>query len=108
MRLPRSAATARCLAAALLLAGCATLVERRVADELADAGVPAAAASCMAEIWANDLSVEQIRGISRFARTVREDRETLTLGRLVDHVREWGDTQALRVVTTSAARCAFR
>ena len=93
---------------ATLAAGCSTVVEHRVETRLTDAGVPAGIASCMAEIWADDLSVEQIRGISRFANAVRDEEQTLTVGRLIDHVGEWNDPQALGVVTTSAARCAFR
>ena len=92
---------------AMLLAACSTVVEERVESGLADAGVPVSMASCMAGIWADELSVEQIRGISRFASQVRAERQTLTVGRLIDHVRDWNDPQALGVVTTSAARCAL-
>ena len=92
---------------ALMAAGCSTMAEQRVEDGLAEAGLPAAMASCMAEVWADELSVEQIRGIARFADAVREEEDALTVGRLVDHVREWNDPQALGVVTTSAARCAL-
>jgi hypothetical protein len=61
----------------------------------------------MASIWADDLSVGQIRGIARFASAVREEDRQLTVGRLIEHVRDWNDPHALRVVTSSAARCAL-
>ena len=98
--------TATLMAACLLAAGCQSVVEDRVEDGLTAAGVPAGMATCMANIWAQDLSVEQIRGISRLASRVRAERSTLTVGRLVEYVRA-NDPEALTVVTTSAARCAF-
>lgn len=84
------------------------MVENRVETELAEAGIPATTASCMAEIWARDLSSQQIKGIAQFANAVRDQERTLTIGNLIDHAREWNDPQALGVVTTSAARCALR
>ena len=90
----------------VLAARCQTIVEDRFEDGLTAAGVPAGMATCMANIWAQDLSVEQIRGISQLASRVRAERSTLTVGRLLDYVRT-NDPQALTVVTTSAARCAF-
>ena len=93
---------------ALFATACATVVEDRVETGLVDAGIPADIASCMAPIWTDELSTGQIRGISRFASSVRAEEERLTVGRLIDHVREWNDPQALGVITTSAARCAFR
>jgi uncharacterized protein YcfL len=92
--------------ACMLAAGCESVVEDRVEDGLTAAGVPAGMATCMANIWAQDLSVEQIRGISRLASRVQAERSTLTVGRLIEHVRT-NDPEALSVVTTSAARCAF-
>lgn len=91
----------------LLTAGCSTVIETRVEHELTEAGVPARMASCMAAQWSDKLSIDQIRGIGRFAAEVRAERETLTIGRLVQHVRDWNDPQALGVVTSSAASCAF-
>lgn len=106
----RPAACVALMASAILTplaAGCSAAVEQRVETGLAEAGLPPAMASCMAEIWADDLSVDQIREISRFADAVRDDDEALTVGRLVDHVRAWNDPEALAVVTASAARCAL-
>jgi len=107
MRLDLCAAIGTCSALVLLAGGCSAVVEDRVETGLTEAGVPAGMATCMADIWAEDLSVEQIRGISRFADSVREEGQRLTVGRLVEHAREWNDPQALGVVTSSAARCAF-
>ena len=96
-----------CLFAITAMGGCATVVESRVETALVDAGIPSGMAGCMAEIWADDLSVNQIRGISDFADNVRDDGDELTVRRLLGHVREWNDAEALAVVTTSAARCAI-
>ena len=93
--------------AALLLASCQTIVSNRVEDSLAEAGVPRGMADCMGNIWADDLSVDQIRGISEFAGRVKADGRRLTASRLLGHAREWGDAEALAVVTYSTARCAF-
>lgn len=95
------------LGASLLLAGCASVVESRVESGLVDAGIPSGPAACMAAIWAEDLSVEQIRGISTFIDGVRDEGDDLTAGRLIGYVSEWNDPRALAVVTASAARCAF-
>jgi hypothetical protein len=48
-------------------------------------------------IWANNLSTDQIRGIGRLANAVRDEGRTLTPGGLIDHVREWNDTQPARL-----------
>src|SRR5690349_10350914 len=90
------------LGLAALLGGCTAVVEDRVETRLADAGVPAGMAACMAEIWASELSVAQIKRIGEFASRVKAERATLTVPRLIDQVREWNDPQALGVVTSSA------
>lgn len=107
MSLRQTAQIVCCLALAPLASGCATMVENRVETGLAEAGIPTGLAGCMAEIWANDLSNNQIREIARFADAVRDKGQPLTPRRLIDHVGEWNDPKALRVVTMSAARCAF-
>jgi len=94
--------------AALTVSGCTTIKENRVEAALVEAGISPGMAGCMSEIWADDLSVSQLRGISRFADSIKEDGRSLTVGRLVGHVREWNDPEALGVVTTSVARCAVR
>ncbi len=96
-----------CTSAALLLAACATVVEQRVETGLVDAGIPAGPAACMADRWAGSLSTDQIRGIARFADAVKDEGRTLTARQLIGHAAEWNDPQALQVVVTSAARCAF-
>jgi hypothetical protein len=104
----RSFAVLAAAAAAVALGGCATIVENRVENALAEAGVPATMASCMAGEWADRLTISQIRGIQRFANNVRGEGTQLTPARLIAHARTWNDPQALQVVTVSAARCAFR
>lgn len=96
------------LAAFLLLAGCASVTEQRVESSLADAGVPPQMASCMAGEWVDRLSTDQIRDVSRFAKRLKADRERMTVALLVDHVAAWNDPEAALVISTSAARCAFR
>lgn len=93
---------------ALSLASCTAVVGDRVESALIDAGVPPAMAECMAPLWADRLSVSQIRGIQRFANDVRAEGRSLTAGRLLDHARTWNDPEALLVVASSAARCTFR
>ncbi|KLE34033.1 hypothetical protein [Aurantiacibacter luteus] len=95
------------IASAVLLTGCQTVVSERVEDSLIDAGVPSGMAECMGDIWADDLSIAQIQGISRFAKAVRAEGRRLTARSLIAHAREWNDLEALAVVTTSTARCAF-
>ena len=91
----------------LALSSCQTVVSERVEDSLIEAGVPRGMADCMGDIWADDLSIGQIRGIQRFATGVKAEGRRLTAGRLIAHAREWNDLEALAVVTTSTARCAF-
>ena len=92
----------------LLCAACSNVAEQRVETGLVEAGVPQGLASCMATDWADKLSVDQIREIARLAETVRAEQETLTVPRLIMHVRSWNDLEALAVVTSSATRCAFQ
>ena len=89
------------------LGGCQTVVSQRVEASLIEAGVPDTMANCMGDIWADDLSINQIRAIQRFANGVKADGRRLTAGRLIAHVREWNDLEALAVVTGSTVRCAF-
>ena len=100
--------TSLALVLAASLAACATVVEDRVETALVDAGLPRGMAGCMAPIWADRLSVGQLRDIRRFAGAVRAEGRQLTAGALVDHARAWNDPEALLVVTGSAARCALR
>lgn len=90
------------------LSSCNTVVENRVETALKDAGLSPGMAACMAPMWADRLSVSQIRGIQRFATDVRAEGRQLTVASLIDHARSWNDPEALLVVTSSAARCAIR
>ena len=96
------------LASALLLWGCAGMTESRVESSLADAGVPPRMAGCMAEKWVDRLSTDQIRDVSRFAKRLKADRERMTVALLVEHVAAWNDPEAVLVISSSAAQCAFR
>ena len=104
----RAATITGAITAALLLAGCASVTEQRVESSLSDAGVPPQMASCMAGEWVDRLSTEQIKDVSRFAKRLKRDRERMTVSRLVDHVAAWNDPEAMVVISTSAATCAFR
>jgi hypothetical protein len=104
---PSSRVAAALAGVLLTLGGCQAVVEDRVESGLIEAGVPAGMATCMAGIWAKDLSVGQIREISDLAARLKAERQTLTVGRLIDHARAWNDPAALAVVASSAARCAL-
>ena len=96
------------LGAALILpSACSTLVENRVETALVEAGVSPAMAGCMAPKWADRLTVDQIRGIGRFADNVRSEGRRLTIAALIEHARAWNDVRALEVVVSSAASCAL-
>jgi hypothetical protein len=94
-------------AGSVLASGCSAIVTDRVAAGLIEAGLPERMAHCMAPIWAERLSVRQIRRISQLGAEVRADGGSLTAFGLIDRVRRMNDPEAVQVVTSSAARCAL-
>ncbi|MFN3944730.1 MAG: hypothetical protein ACK4K7_07360 [Allosphingosinicella sp.] len=95
-------------AAIALLSACAAPFEGRIARNLSEAGLPRGMADCMAAIWVDRLSVFQLREISRLSSDLRAEGRALTVGRLVERVRQVDDPVIFEVVSTSAARCALR
>lgn len=88
------------------LPGCAAFAEHRIEASLTDAGIPSRVASCMAQAWTKELSVEQLRRISDFAEASRIERQKLTVPRLIGYIGASNDPAAMAVIATSAARCA--
>jgi hypothetical protein len=88
-------------------AACAAPFEGRIARNLNEAGIPQGMAECMAAIWVDRLSVFQLREISRLSSDLRAEGRVLTVGRLVQRVRQVDDPVIFEVVSASAGRCAL-
>ncbi len=95
------------LSLAAALAACAQPFEGRIANQLDEAGLPRPMAECMAGHWVERLSIGQLRRISSLSSDLKAEGRELTVGRLVQRVREVDDPEIYEVVTVSAARCAF-
>jgi len=93
----------------LVLAGCAQPFEGRIAAKLQDAGIPGPMAQCMAERWVDRLSIPQLRKIEQLTGDIRQQYQdrSLTVVGFIDRIRTLDDPEILRVVTSSAARCAL-
>lgn len=89
------------LAAAAMLAGCAT-PEARLRAGLVDAGLAPPLAACMAHRLADRLSLMQLRRIGDLPRA----RESLAVPEFLHRVRALRDPEILGVSTSSAALCA--
>ena len=95
----------RAIFLALLLTGCVSrIAESRVRAALIANGLPARTADCMAERMVDRLSIGQLRKLERL-RGLGESRTPMAF---VAKVRSVGDSEALAVVTSSAAVCALR
>ncbi|KTE21271.1 hypothetical protein ATE67_08195 [Sphingopyxis sp. H050] len=95
------------IAAALMLAGCAT-PEARLRTGLNNAGLSKAMSACMAERMVDRLSLLQLRRLSALG-SLKDKRVTdLTLDQFFHKVRALKDPEILTVSTSSAALCALR
>ena len=95
------------IAAALMLAGCAT-PEARLRNGLHNAGLSQAMSACMAERMVDRLSLVQLRRLSALG-SLKDKRVTdLTLDQFFHKVRALKDPEILTVSTSSAALCALR
>lgn len=95
------------IAAALMLAGCAT-PEARLRTGLNNAGLSKAMSACMAERMVDRLSLLQLRRLSALG-SLKDQRVTdLTLDQFFHKVRALKDPEILTVSTSSAALCALR
>lgn len=95
------------LLALLALGACSQPFEGRIARQLDEADLPRPMAECMAAIWVERLNVIQLREISALSSDLKAEGRDLTVGRLVQRVREVDDPEIFEVVSVSAARCAF-
>jgi hypothetical protein len=89
------------LAAAALLAGCAT-PEARLRAGLVDAGLSPPLAQCMAHRMAHRLSLTQLLRLRDLPRA----REAVGVAEFLHRVRALHDTEILSVASSSAALCA--
>jgi len=95
------------IAAALMLAGCAT-PETRLRNGLHNAGLSQAMSACMAERMVDRLSLVQLRRLSALG-SLKDKRITdLSLDQFLRKVRALKDPEILTVSTSSAALCALR
>ena len=89
------------LAAAALLAGCAT-PEARLRAGLVDAGLSPPLAGCMAHRMAHRLSLTQLLRL----RDLPQARESVSIAEFLHRVRALRDPDILAVTSSSAALCA--
>ncbi len=95
----------RVLVLPVLLAGCVSrIAESRVRAALIANGLAPRYADCMAGRMVDRLSIGQLRKLER----LRGLGETRTPAAFVAKVRSVNDSEALAVVTSSAAVCALR
>jgi len=93
-------------AAALAVAGCSKVVETGVADHLEQAGVPAGMAQCMAQMWTERLSAQQLVRLGQAAAEMSEARQQgEPLVQILNRARALDDPQIVEVVTQSAVAC---
>ena len=93
-------------AAALAVAGCSKVVETGVADHLEQAGVPAGMAQCMAQMWTERLSTQQLVRLGQTAAEMSEARQQREpLVQILNRARALDDPQIVEVVTQSAVAC---
>lgn len=92
------------------LAACSQPFEGRVATRLAEAGLSRPMAECMAKRWVDRLNVIQLQKISGVAEDLSKERgqRRLTVGRLIERVREVNDPEVFEVVSTSTIACALK
>jgi hypothetical protein len=89
----------------LLLTGCISrIAESRVRSALLANGLSPKYADCMAERMVDRLSIGQLRKLER----LQGLGQTRTPAAFVAKVRSVNDSEALAVVTSSAAVCALR
>lgn len=93
------------VAAVLLLAGCAVSKEARIRAALTDAGVPKPMAVCMADIMADDLTVEQLRAMADAAAMARRPAGEVTLDQALKALRAVGDPAVIGTLALATASC---
>ena len=93
----------------LALCACAQPFEGRVANRLAEAGLPRPMADCMAGRWVDRLSIAQLQKISSLSEDLKHERreDRLTVVTFLDRVRQVDDPEIYKVVSSSTIACAF-
>lgn len=92
--------------AALTLSGCSQVVETGVADHLEQAGVPAGMAQCMARMWTERLSAQQLVRLGQSAAEMAQaHQQGSPLVDVVNRAEALNDPQIAEVVTQSAVTC---
>ena len=94
------------LAAALLLAACASPAER-ITEKLVEAGVPDRQAQCMGTRLAERLTAEQLRELGKVAGNDRAEGRRSSLRDLVRRVRDVNDPQLVAVLVGAGVECAI-
>jgi hypothetical protein len=98
------------LAPLLALAACSQPIEARITRKLEAAGISQPMARCMAKRWVKRLNLVQLGKIERLSSDVNREYKdkTLTVTGFIERVDRLDDPEIVRVVTTSAAVCAFK
>ena len=91
---------------AMALTGCSQVVETGVADHLEQAGLPAGMAQCMARIWTERLSAQQLVRLGQTAAEMAEARQQgEPVIQIFNRAKALDDPQIVEVVTQSTATC---
>ena len=91
---------------ALAAAGCSQVVEVSVADHLEQAGVPAGMAQCMAGIWTERLSAQQLLRLGQTAADMAAaQQQGEPIVQILNRARALDDPQIVEVVVQSATSC---
>ena len=97
------------IAAALAtLAGCTATKEMQVRSALTNAGLPEPMAICMAEPLARDLSVEQLRSLSRVSKLAETRATNLSERQILDMLKRDLDPKTVGVVLRAGLGCILR
>jgi hypothetical protein len=95
------------LVGSLLLGGCASRASR-VEAALAQAGVSARMAACLAPRLADRLRDDQLRALARAAKRASGDSGKAGASEIVARVAGTGDPEIIGVVSAAALHCALK
>lgn len=94
--------------ALVLLCGCAVSKEARIRAALADAGLPAPMAACMAERMADDLTGEQLQALAEAASVARRPAGEVTIEQALKALASVGDPAMIGVLAMATTGCIGR
>ena len=95
------------LAALLVVSGCASTQERRIASGLSDLGLPSGLSGCMADRMVENLSGSQLRRVADFADGLDRDIDRMTVGEIASRFGGIGDSEIVSVMGRAAAGCVI-